>query len=143
MIRAAARRPPVRRAFGIIRSVSSTSTWCSAGELERLLAVLRDEHLEARALEHLPHEAADDVLVLDDEHRVLAACGGLGVGGRSDRPRGSGTMLPRIVHAAEVDRERRADADLALDLDVAAALLDDPVDRRQAEPGALVRRPWS
>ena len=46
------------------------------GELDRLLAVLRDEHLVALALEHLPDEAADDLLVLDDQHPL----GGLGSG---------------------------------------------------------------
>ena len=46
-------------------------------------------------------------------------------------------LLHDAVGAAEVDREGRADAELALDADVATALLDDPVHGRQPQPVPL------
>ena len=52
--------------------------------------------------------------------------------------------MPDLVFAflgpREIDRDGRASTDLAVDPDVAAALLDDAVDGRHPEPGSLVHR---
>ena len=47
------------------------------------------------------------------------------------------TVLHRLVHAREVQPESRSPSGRAVDLDVAVALLHDPVDRGQAQARAL------
>ena len=131
--RSASSWPPIP---GIVRSVRSTSTRLRAGQLERLVAVRREQHLVAVAPEHLVDEPADHLLVLDDEHaRRLAARAGAGDRGGDEL--GLDRRLHDAVGAAEVDREGGADAELAVDGDVAAALLHDPVDGREPQARAL------
>ncbi len=51
----------------------------------------------------------------------------------------TGSVSTSPLGERQVDAEDGAAADLAFDRDVAAALLDDAVDHRQAEAGALAR----
>ena len=48
----------------------------------------------------------------------------------------------RPVGAREIQIDRRAVADLTVDRDVAAGLLDEAVDHRQAKTGAPYPFPW-
>ena len=48
-------------------------------------------------------------------------------------------LADRRIDAGQVDLERRAVAQLGISPDVAAALVDDPVDRRQTESRPLPR----
>ena len=98
-------------------------------DARRLVGVPHREHLVAVGLEHQPDQVADAVVVLDDHDRLGAA---LAVPARSPaRPR-----PPSAAADRQVDLERRAAAGLAVDVDPAAALLDDAEHRREAEPGA-------
>src|SRR5262249_61630895 len=53
------------------------------------------------------------------------------------RPRRRGRVRSRVGFARQPDLEAAAEARLALHLDPAAVLLDDPVRNREAEPRAL------
>ena len=99
-------------------------------QLERLEPVRRLEHVVSVELERLAHIGADDLLVLDDEDRSRCALAWPERGRLpQDRP-------PAPLDAREVDRERGTRAGRAVDVDLAAGLLDDPVHRREAEPRA-------
>ena len=73
---------------------------------------------------------ADRVLVLNQEDCALS-------GSRMFRDGGGGNRTCFCVEAGEVQREGRPLAGFAADRDRPAALLDDPVDHRQAEAGSL------
>ena len=75
--------------------------------------------------------SAHRVFVLDDQDRFRARAG------RVVAATAAAGDLGVSVGARQVDLERRALAELAVDPDVAAALLDDAVDGREPEPGAL------
>ena len=115
---------------GITTSVSSRSTPRALVQSARgLVGVVDGQHLVAVGLEHQPHELAHALVVLDDHDRLGAALG-LGLGGGA-RPARRGALGGR-----QVDLERRAAARLAVDVDPAAALLDDAEHGREAEAGA-------
>ena len=98
---------------------------------EALVAARRLAHGVAVGLEDPDSLAADRVLVLDDEHAGVAgaACSGAsGSSGVAGRP-----------SAAAGSRHDGAAADLRGDLDGAAGVGHDAVDRGEAEAGALAR----
>ena len=95
------------------------------------------EHARSRMLEDLAGQVAHGVLVLHQQHRLACRAGRAGGpeparGRRRIRLRPAGGRCWKVV-----PRPR-----LAVDRDVPAALLDDAVDGRQAEPGALAQPPW-
>ena len=100
-----------------------------AEQLERGRSVACLQHRVAVRLEDLRDEPADDELVLDEQDRLFA-------GGRRERRRVGLRRVDRRPFGGQQDPERGAEAGCRLDLDRAAALLDDPIDRREAEPGA-------
>ncbi len=102
-----------------------------AADAKGRLGALDGHDRVALQLQELGDDGAHRVLVLDEQDPLRAAGLGLRVGwcGRDDRQ--------RLLGTGEQHAERRAAAELALDLEVAAALLDDPVDGREAEPGPL------
>ena len=98
--------------------------------LQRLLARARDLDLVALRRQELGQDVVDDRLVVDDVDDAFAAHGRC--------PRRRGGRLPGAVAAdRQGDGERRAAADLALDVDAAVVLLDDGVADGQAETGPL------
>src|SRR2546428_11671404 len=103
-------------------------------DLEGLVAMTRLEHRVAAGLENISRELPDGPLVLHQQNRLTA------LGRVSQRA----TRLRRVggaVDARQVDFERRALTELAVDPDVATALLHDPVDGRQARPPSPPRPP--
>ena len=113
-----------------MRSIGSAGL---LGDPQRVDAGLRLEHRIAARGERARGEGAHRLLVLDQQDR--AAAGQVG-GGLGD------LLLGRLVGvvgevARQQDAERRALAGLAVAEHVAAGLLDDAVDHRQAEAGAL------
>ena len=60
-----------------------------------------------------------------------------------EAPAAIGAGLPRSVGARQINVKRRAVPDAALHFDRAVVLLDDAVDRREPEAGALCRFPSS
>ena len=95
-----------------------------------------DEHLVAAGLEHQPHELAHARRRPRPRTIVSVPRSAGRLGGRRRRRAG------RLARGGQVDLERRAAARLAVDVDAAAALLDDAEHRREPEPGARARRPW-
>src|SRR5216683_7469337 len=83
------------------------------------------------SVERLARQRPYFVVVLDQEDRL----GAPGERGRRRRRR----LVNRLVDPREIDLERRSVSGLAIDPDAAAALLDDPEDGRQAQPGPLAR----
>ncbi len=129
---------------GLIRQLPAihAAGQADVGEQELDLRMLRQplqSALPVADLDHLVAELAQDPggvgahigIVLDHQHGLrLASTRHLGGRGRFDL-RGE-CMQPR-----QVDLDRRAQPDLAVDLDVAARLLDEAVDLGQAKPGAV------
>src|SRR5687767_2312365 len=83
-------------------------------------------------MEGRPDDRGDGVLVLHEEHCL-----------RTARDVGEALRLHHRLglpgYAWQVDLERRAPADLRVNLDGAAPLLDDPVDGRESESGPALR----
>ena len=102
------------------RSKGSVTSSASSGPAAAIAIAL--------ALEHLSRETAHDVLVFDEQDGLRPDRRGL------HRRDGLGGLL---VRAREDDAELRAGAGGALHADLAARLLDDPVDHREPETGAL------
>ena len=107
-------------------------------DLERPFAVAGLDHLVALRRQRPGADHAHRVLVLDQQDgahpgkiagRLLFRPGG---GERRFRFLAFGGLVAR-----QMDGKRRARAELAVDGDEAAGLLDDAVGRRQSEPGAL------
>ena len=100
-------------------------------QLDRLAAIRCFDHAIAVHLQRATCDAADSVLVLDEQHDVAARAG-------------HGSLGPdrrlRLGCPRQVDGERRALAGRALHPHVAVALLGDAVHGREPEPGALPRR---
>jgi len=89
----------------------------------------------ALALEDAGHQGADCRLVFYHQDALAAPV-------RSDRsgvPSPGGRPYCGLGGAGQIDLQSRALAGFTFDRDLAAALLDDPVDDRQAESGALFR----
>ena len=88
---------------------------------------LRDR--EAASLQDAARRAAHDLVVIDQQNssRVIDGRG---------LPRRSGFGSRDTAMAREKDAERAADPELALDSDVSARLVDDPVHGGEPEPGA-------
>src|SRR5437588_254865 len=81
-------------------------------------------------VEHLPHEVANEVVVLDEQHRLRPRLRRRPL--RPELRRRRGDLLRR----REVELEARAFTGPALDEHGAAALTDDAVDGREAETRA-------
>src|SRR5437667_5676412 len=96
----------------------------------RLAGVGHGQHGVAVHLEHLAGELADRLVVLDQQHRLRAPAEHDGLGLRP-------ADLAGRVDPRQVDLDGRTPPDLAIRGDVAAALLDDPVDGREAEARPL------
>src|SRR6184192_1910266 len=105
----------------------------AARDFEGILRALRVEHRVAEDGEEPVGEDAHGRFVLDEQD-------GLSALRARDRERGTGG-LELLDDARQVELERRASLRLALGPDVPAALLDDPVDGGEAQPGTgLLRR---
>ena len=98
-----------------------------------LAAVAGFQHRVAVHAQDLPHQGAHRLLVLDQQHGLLAVQGSFCPGARRRGPR---HLL--LGHARQEHLEGGALALLAVHHDGAAALLDDAVDGREAEPGPAV-----
>nr|GEU28229.1 hypothetical protein [Tanacetum cinerariifolium] len=90
------------------------------------------EHAIAQFGEHVHHGGAHVVVVLGHQDGFAAAHDGLGFQ--------HGVRVFRLARARQVQLDGRALAHLAVDLDVAARLLDQAIHHRQAEAGALAFR---
>jgi hypothetical protein len=125
--RSATTRPAI---LGI--STSVTSRWIGPSRLAAICSASWPssvfEHGVAIALQDAAGERPNRLIVFDEEN-------GLGAAG-SGWHGGSGRADDRL-HARQKDPERRADALRARDLEVAVALLDEPVDHGQPQPAAL------
>jgi hypothetical protein len=98
-----------------------------AGERPSVASRACDVDVVSLFAQHPCQEVAYDFLVVDDEDPLCTA----------DWDRVDGQRLRRhCMCDGQPDGERRAGAGLRAHLDRAAALCDDPVDRRQAEAGA-------
>ena len=95
----------------------------------RLGAVADRDDVVAGPLEEPGGHVADGRLVLDDQDRADAD--------RARSPDRGFVDVDRGVDAREVELERGAVPGLGVEPDVAAGLVDDPVDRGQPEAGAL------
>ena len=87
------------------------------------------QHPVAQVGQHVDHGQAHLLVVLDHQHGLVAA-------GRRLRQLLAGVVLG-LQRAWQVDLDRGAFADLAVDLDVAARLLDQAVHHRQPQARAL------
>src|SRR5262249_35300002 len=112
--------------------------WVPLEHLDRLDAVAGLEHAVAARRKPARVEAAQTLLVLDKQDRALT--GIVGQGGRS-AVRGGGSRRDQVVRrrsiARQEDPKRRSATDLRLRINETAGLLDDAIDRREAEPGSL------
>jgi len=100
-------------------------------DLERALPVGRNENPVARAAQHPFHIPSHRLLILRDR---TIRCRRLGI-------RGSEPPLVRgSVYSRQVDAEDRAVARLAMDVDEAATLLNDPDTVDRPRPSFAV--PW-
>src|SRR5205085_1063808 len=97
-----------------------------ARDAERFRSPRRLEDDVAGTLEGLARESANRLLVLDEEERLPSARRNL-LDGRSG-------SLFRSIDARKIDPDLGSLARLAHHLDAAAALADDSVDGRKAEP---------
>src|SRR2546426_11797805 len=97
-----------------------------ADYLQRLGAVPSGQHRVPPSFQHALGEPSDLVLVLHPEHLLRSAPRGGWARRRLRR-------LRRFGHSREIDLEGGTVAQLAVGPDVAAALLDDTVDRREPE----------
>ncbi len=95
---------------------------------EGIDAVDRIEHDVASALEDRARHASHDGVVLHEQHRSVR-----GTGRRRRCPLGSRAMCG-AGGLREIDLECCTALGLAVDPNAAPQLLDDPEDRRQAEP---------
>src|SRR5262249_1961687 len=101
--------------------------------LERGVARPRLEDDVALRLQDLARELPEGFLVLDEEDRLRPRP-------RRLPHRGLGVRRGGLVDAGQVDLEDRAEAHLAVDPDVALALLHDAVRGSEPQPRSLARR---
>src|SRR5262245_13172017 len=97
--------------------------------LHRLLAVRCRQHGVAASRKRRTSEFQYICAVFNKKDGFSAAGRRSGAGG--------GAVGGRSLAARQINLETRAVANLAINLDMPAALLDDAVNRRQAKPGAL------
>src|SRR5215475_5765503 len=106
--------------------------------LDRLDAVAGLEHAVAARRKPARVEAAQTILVLDQQDRALT---GIVRHARRSVVRMGSSRRDRVVRrwriARQVDPKRRSATDLRLRVDETAGLLDDAIDRREAKPGSL------
>ena len=107
--------------------------WCASQIRSASLGVGGLEHGVALHGQDLAGERAHALVVLDEQDRLRAAPPGAG------RPRPPRATAIASLDPRQVDLEGRALPRLAVHPRCAAALLDDAVDGRQAQPGALAR----
>ena len=98
-------------------------------DLDHLQTVARREHIVAVRLENMQGEVPELLLVLRQQDGFRAP--------RTVDPLPLSRSFYDSFALGQIDLERRAAPRLAVDPDVSAALLDDPVDRGEPEPGAL------
>src|SRR3954469_5560853 len=103
-----------------------------ARDRQRFIAVARFEHRVARSSENLPHQRAHRAIVFDDENRLLSAFRRW----RASRRRG----LERPAYRRQIDAERRAFTNGAVNPDESVALLDDAIHGGEPETRALAWR---
>ena len=106
-----------------------------AGDVERLFAVRRLQHGVAGVAQRFADERAEPLIVFGDEHGFRSARGQrrqFCVGGRH-------LDCFAFRQPRQIDAERRAAADLGLDVDHAAGVGHDLVHDREAEPRAVSR----
>jgi hypothetical protein len=133
----------------------STLPSSSCKHFQRLDAGAGLVHLVAAGFEHAFAAAPHRLLILDQQHHGRAAgqilgsvrarlCGSarrtLGsspAGGGLGFGRGGGLLRLVLDMARQVDAESGALAHFGFGIDIAARLLDDAIDHRQPEPGAL------
>ena len=123
-IASAASSPP---STGIRRSSRMASNGVVARGLDRGLAVRDQGRLDAEALELHAEQPAQRGVVLGHEHAARGQRGG-------DLGRSDGSQLARFQR--QLERERRAGAELADDGDVAAHRAGQPARDAEAEAGA-------
>ena len=118
---------------GITMSVKTSATPGRVAKLgDRRRAVVCLDHLIAEASQAAAQDLAQARVVLDEENGLRASRQL-----RLDRRR-EGGVLRRILGLRQVDADARPPVGLAVELDVAARLLDEAVDHAEAEarPGA-------
>ena len=117
---------------GITTSVSNTSsvTGVASRQPERRDRVCGFQHDVAVRDQGALQQRSQRGVVLHEEDRARARA-------RLGRLRGRRGDRARAGEAREVDAERRAAAEVALQADEAAALRDDPEDARQPEPSSV------
>ena len=105
---------------GITMSVSSRSTLRGSANVERIVRALGDDHVIPERVQLQRRDLAHRLVVVDDQDRLLAAVAGAVAAGTDGCWRRC--SIPRR-RRRQVEPERRADADLAVDADVSAGLL--------------------
>src|ERR1035438_1289463 len=106
------------------------SVGMTGGERESGVAVGGFENAIAAGLERFAHELANGLFVLDQEDGFGSASSGEG-------KRSGAAGFRWAIDAGKINGEDGAAAELALNEDVAAALLDDAVDGGKSEAGAF------
>ncbi len=101
----------------------------SGGQGKSGVAVGGFENVVAARLERLANELANGLFVFNEENGFSSADGG--------ERSGSGKSFGGLIDAREINSEDGAAAELALNEDVAAALLDDAVDGGEPEAGTF------
>src|SRR5271166_4800554 len=101
----------------------------SGGQGESGIAVGGFENVVAAGLERLANKLANGLFVFNEENSFSSADGG--------ERSGSGKSFGGLIDAREINGEDGAAAGLALNEDVAAALLDDAVDGGKSEAGTF------
>src|SRR2546428_3737618 len=101
-------------------------------DLEGLVAMTRLEHRVAAGLENISRKLPDGPLVLHQQNRLMAL-------GRVSQRAARLRRVGGAVDARQVDFERRALTELAVDPDWDTALLHDPLDGRPVQPRPLAR----
>jgi len=102
----------------------------AGGKGESSIAIAGFEDVIAAGLESFANELADGILVLDEED-------GFGPAGGGEGKRSGAVGFRRAIDTGEINGEDGTAAELALDEDVTAALLDDAVNGGKAEASAF------
>ena len=103
---------------------------------QRIRGAVAVEHRIAELVQRVGGQPAHQRIVLDHQDDFAA------IAGAHRFERRALDLLGVADEARQINLDRGAGAGLAIDLDVAARLLDEAVDLAQAEPGALAGRSW-
>src|SRR5947208_13893629 len=96
---------------------------------QRFAAMPRLQHVISVFVQNLPHQGAHSVFILNEHDGLAAAAGRLHRLRRSE--------LSRRIDSWQIYLECRADANFAVDPNVATALLDDAIHRGESQASAL------